>query len=95
MVRVCNDCVAIAGELREAYAEAWKSDRGRLRIASMAAYRMIGGDEEDVERAEKLVRQLRAADIPGLQLSRAGRAVLAAITHRAMTGHNVQFDAGA
>jgi hypothetical protein len=91
MLSVCGDCIAIARELREAYAEVWESDNGRLRSAWMATCQMIGGDERDVERAEEIVPQLHASDISRLQPSRAGRAVLAAIAHCALTGHNVPF----
>jgi hypothetical protein len=91
MPDVCGDCLTIARELREAYAEVWESDNGGLRAAWMATCRIIGGDEGDVERAEEIVPQLHAADISRLQPSRAGRAVLAAVAHRSLTGHNVPF----
>jgi hypothetical protein len=94
MPSVCGDCITIAHELREAYAEVWESDNGRLRAAWMATCKMIGGDERDVERAEEIVPQLHASDISRLQPSRAGRAVLAAIAHRALTGHNVSIGIG-
>jgi hypothetical protein len=94
MLSVCGDCITIARELREAYAEVWEPGNGRLRAAWMAICRMIGGDEGDVERAEEIVPQLHAADILRLQPSRAGRAVLAAVTHRLLTGHNVPFGIG-
>jgi len=94
MPGVCGDCTAIAREMREAYAEVWESDNGSLRAAWMATCQMIGGDEGDAKRAEEIIPQLHAADISRLQPSRAGRAVLAALTHRALTGHNVPIGIG-
>lgn len=51
----CAECAAIARELNEAYAEAYEQHRP----AADALYALIGGVEEDAERADQLLLTYR------------------------------------
>jgi len=52
----CDECRALAQDLREAYADA-SSDQA-VRDAWLATQKMIGGTEEDAQRAEELLKAL-------------------------------------
>jgi hypothetical protein len=53
--RYCADCLEIARKLDEAYAEAY----ARNRAPADALRRLIGGTEEDAERADELLSAFR------------------------------------
>jgi hypothetical protein len=52
----CAECEAIAKELSEVYADAWASSDEETKEAWLAVYGMIGGTEDDAEKAEELTR---------------------------------------
>jgi hypothetical protein len=85
----CEDCERLFRELREVFVEVQESQDGKLKEAASAVCRLIGGSEEDIERAEQVVPPLRATDLSDLKPTRAGRAVLAIFAHRSLTGHKV------
>jgi hypothetical protein len=80
----CDECQALHRELAEAYAEAWASSDERTRDAWDAVYKMIGGTEEDVERAGELLPTATFRDRPRVTL-----ALQKAFMHKYQTGHAV------
>jgi hypothetical protein len=54
----CDECRAIAQDLRDAYADVWASSGQAVRDAWLATHKMIGGTEEDAQRAEGLLKAL-------------------------------------
>jgi len=84
---VCEECKAIAQELSEAYADAWASSDQASRDAWTATYRLIGGTEEDAERAEALVPAARFRDP-----SRINRALHNKFAHQARSGHRITWE---
>jgi hypothetical protein len=58
----CDACRALAQDLRDAYADFWASSDQAVRDAWLATHRMIGGTEEDAQRAEELLRALPQAE---------------------------------
>jgi len=79
----CEECEAITWELAEAYLNAWSaSDRG-TQAAWTAVYKMIGGTEADVERAEELLPKARPVNLRVKQILRRK------FEHQARTGHKV------
>ena len=54
----CAECAAITRELGEVYAEAWFSCDEKTKETWLAVYGMIGGTEDDAEKAEELTRGL-------------------------------------
>jgi hypothetical protein len=82
----CDECKAIAQELREAYAEAWDSSDQVSKDAWLATYQMIGGTEDDATRAEELV--------PVAQFQeprRINQALHKKFAHEARSGHKVAW----
>jgi hypothetical protein len=51
----CNECEAIAQELRDLFANAWDSSDEVSKDAWIATYKMIGGTDAEVIRAEELI----------------------------------------
>jgi len=83
----CDECQAITRELREAYADAWTSSDRASRDALAAIHKMMGGTEEDAERAEALIPRARFRDAP-----RISRALKRKLAHEARSGHKVSWD---
>lgn len=80
----CAECEAIARELGEAYLKAWSaSDRG-TQAAWSAIYKMIGGTETDVERAEELLREAKPVSL------NVSRILRRKFQHEARTGHKLR-----
>jgi hypothetical protein len=82
----CNECTAIAQELREAYADAWDSSAQTSKDAWVATYEMIGGTEDDATRAEQLVREAHIPNAPRIK-----QALLKKFAHEARSGHKVPW----
>jgi hypothetical protein len=79
----CIECEAIARELAEAYLNAWSaSDRG-TQAAWKALYKMVGGTEADVERAEELLPKARPVKLD------IGEILRRKFEHEGRTGHKV------
>jgi hypothetical protein len=93
----CDECRALAQDLRDAYADACSDPA--VRDAWLATYKMIGGTEEDAQRAEELLRALPQAERydPGIplglsQVSPKLREVFRNMAlHFARTGHSVRL----
>ena len=93
----CDECRALAQDLRDAYADACSDPA--VRDAWLATHKMIGGTEEDAERAEEALKALPQAGrydtrIPqGLsQLNPKLREVFRNLAlHFARTGHTVRL----
>jgi hypothetical protein len=80
----CEECQAIARELGEAYAEAWNSADQASRDAWAATYNLIGGTENDAERAEELIPRARFRDpLP------VNQALRRRFVHETRSGHKV------
>ena len=81
----CAECADIARELNEAYADACL----RNEAASDALRDLIGGTEEDAERADELLRPYRYQTNPRFQglPPRLGEAMRRADLHALRTGH--------
>ena len=58
----CAECEAITTELGEVYAEAWFSCDEKTKEIWLAVYGMIGGTEDNAEKAEEVTRGL---ELPG------------------------------
>jgi hypothetical protein len=58
----CDLCSTLAQELRDAYAKVWESSDQAVRDAWLATHKMIGGTEEDAQRAEELLKALPQAE---------------------------------
>ena len=58
----CKECRAIAREVAEAMADAWISSDEQTQKAWLAVRKMIGGTEEDAERAEELAGKFSSGD---------------------------------
>lgn len=100
----CDECRAIAEELSAAYAEVWMSITPEVRDAMLAARRavlgMVGGAEEDAERAEEVLGKFQfrmqqpeslGPSLFGTDLSRHPRIRQAArrmFRHLAQSGHS-------
>jgi hypothetical protein len=82
----CGECQAIAKELGEAYADAWDSSDRRTREAWDAIYKLIGGTEEDAERAEQL-----APTAVFREPLRINGALQTKFAHEARVGHKVDW----
>ena len=80
----CDDCAAIARELRTAYIETWLSAGPEFREAWLAATKLKGGTEDDVLRAEALFPKAQLKSSP-----RIGDALRRKFVHEATTGHTV------
>lgn len=94
MAAPCAECREIAEAIQTAYAEAWNSGTPEFRDTWQAVYRMIGGTEEDFERAEALLRQYRIQPPgPDLWLAQAhspiGRALRRKLAHESFSGHKI------
>jgi hypothetical protein len=84
MKTACDECNAIAREILDAFQETWLSAGQELRDAWAAIYKLRGGTEEDVLRAEELLRNARGKCSP-----RIGDAIRKRLMHEARTGHRV------
>ena len=97
MIYACRECEAIALEINDAFREAWASKDQRFREACASAYHLLGGTEEELERAEAVLPKFKPEQNmellptlkPNLNLSRAGHAVRKKLTHEALTGHKI------
>jgi hypothetical protein len=90
----CEVCRALAQDLRDAYADVWASSDQAVRDAWLATHKMIGGTEEDAQRAEELLNALPQARIPqGLSLvnPKLREAFRNMALHFARTGHRVRL----
>ena len=93
----CEECRAIAQDLRDAYADAWASSDQAVRDAWLATRRMIGGTEEDAQRAEELLKALPQAERYKARIPQSlspdnpkyREALLNMFLHFARTGHRV------
>lgn len=99
---MCAECVQIARELNEVYADGWLEsgrdvsrkpmDPETRKAASEALRSLIGGTEEDAERADDLLQKYRfqpqsySANIPAA----ARPAVLRFVRHAARSGHSLR-----
>jgi hypothetical protein len=81
---LCDECVSIRQELAEAYAKEWAAADRATRDAWSAVWGMIGGSEEDAERAEELSARATIKDRPRIRT-----ALMKAMTHTAQTGHRI------
>jgi hypothetical protein len=52
----CDECRGLTQDLRDAYADFWASSDQAVRDAWLATHKMIGGTEEDAQRAEELLK---------------------------------------
>jgi hypothetical protein len=93
----CDECRAIAQDLRDAYADAWASSDQAVRDAWLATRKMIGGTEEDAQRAEELLKALPPAESYNARIPQSlspdnpkyREALLNMFLHFARTGHRV------
>jgi hypothetical protein len=83
---LCSECEAIAQEIREAYVDAWISADQASRDALIATYQLMGGTEQDAERAEELIPRARFRDP-----LRINRALQRKFAHEARSGHKISF----
>jgi hypothetical protein len=81
---VCEECKAIAQQLRQAWPETWLSAGPELRQAWVARSKLRGGTEEDVLRAEELFLKAQRQSSP-----RIGNAIRRKLSHQAVSGHSV------
>jgi hypothetical protein len=91
----CEECQAIAEELRNAFAEMPPRLKDEYRADGEAFRRMIGGTEEDVERAEGMAGEFRQSgwsDRPEGRYPRIQKAFRRMVMHRFRTGHGVPLD---
>jgi hypothetical protein len=94
----CEECRAIAQDLRDAYADAWASSDQPVRDAWLATRQMIGGTEEDAQRAEELLKALPQAERYNVRIPQSlsphnpkyREAILNMARHFARTGHRVR-----
>jgi hypothetical protein len=92
----CDECRALVQDLRDAYADACSDPA--VRDSWLATHKMIGGTEEDAQRAEELLKALPKAEkygtgIPqGLSLvnPKLREAFRDLALHFARTGHSVR-----
>ncbi len=100
-----EECQAIARELGESLAEAWFFTDQQGKDAWLAVYKMIGGTEEDVQRAEELAPKANFGNLdwlssyaqqggPELRIGqlrgqRIKHAIMRRFAHEARTGHRV------
>ena len=85
----CAECADIARELNEAYADAcWRNE-----AASDALRGLIGGTEQDAERADELLRPYRYQTIPGFQElpPRLREAMRRTVLHALRTRHFTKY----
>jgi hypothetical protein len=87
----CTECQAIAVQLRDAYFDAWASADRKTQDAWLAAHKLMGGTEDDAERAEELLGSYRLGENHRTEgLTRAGQALIKKLIHEARTGHKIQ-----
>lgn len=93
----CRECEAIAEELAQAYADAWASSDPETKTAWIAVQRMIGGTEQDVERAEELARKFELREPSLAKIEDAyfpgpfGKVLQRKFAHEAHTRHRISF----
>lgn len=79
----CDECRKIRLELREAWMDAWLSADKEFRSAWLA---LLGGTEEDAERAEGLFPK---ANIAHKHADRLWQAMTMKFRHEALTSHKI------
>ncbi len=84
----CRVCQAIAREINEKITETYAQNQ----TAADALYKLIGGTEEDAQRAEELVPRYKYDSDSGFPPQPQGlmRAVAKSYEHAALTGHKLQ-----
>ena len=93
----CDECRALAQDLRDAYADACSDPA--VRDAQLATRKMIGGTEEDAQRAEELLKALPKAERYGTSIPQGLSLVNPKLRevfrnmalHFARTGHSVRL----
>ena len=96
----CPECQSIAEEIAAAFAYAWKSDH-KFKHPWIATRKMIGGTEQDAERAEEILGGYRAEPLRNFGLAvgegssegapaRIREALSRKYQHWALTGHKIQ-----
>ena len=88
---MCNECLAIARDLKEAIADAQSASARASGDMARAVETLRGGTEDDLLRFEEL------AAVPSLQAcagpsSRVARAMSMKFQHESRTGHRVSLD---
>ncbi len=88
---MCDECLAIAQDLREAIADARTGSTRASGDMARAVQALRGGTEEDARRFEELCATpaLRACAEPS---SRVARAMSMKMWHETRTGHKVSLD---
>jgi hypothetical protein len=86
MAPECDECIAIARELRDAISEAFKDPKAREFYS--AILEMNEGNGERLEGTFEKFPQWRAGEISGPELTPMGRTMHRAGIHRLRTGHN-------
>jgi hypothetical protein len=79
----CDECRKIKLELREAWIDAWLETDPGFRAAWLG---LLGGTEEDAERAEELFPK---ANIAHEHAERVPQAVMMKLSHEARTAHKI------
>jgi hypothetical protein len=103
----CAECEAITTELGEVYAEAWFSCDGKTKEVWLAVYGMIGGTEDDAEKAEEVTRGLPFPEPRGSLFGLPGRGYTGfpkankiaqvlqrKFAHEARSRHKIRFPPG-
>jgi len=88
---MCNECLTIARDLKEAMADAQRTSQRASGDMARAVQALRGGTEEDLFRFEQLcgAPALQACAGPS---SRLARAMTMKFSHETRTGHRVSLD---
>jgi hypothetical protein len=92
MIPECDECIAIARELRDAYSEVLKDPKAREHYSPINEM-MEGMIEEDGERLERAFEKFprwRAEEISRPELTPIGQAMHRATIHCLRTGHKLR-----
>jgi hypothetical protein len=81
---ICQECRAIAHDIRNAYLETWLTAGPEFRDAWLAASKLMGGTEDDVLRAEELFPKAQLKGSPKI-----ADALRRKFVHEAVSGHKV------
>ena len=89
----CAECQALREELGSAFAGLAASPnlRDELQAASDAVSRMLGGTEEDAQRAEEAIAKVQSRSKPDQKLDALHAAFQRMVRHCFRTGHRVLF----
>lgn len=84
----CHECQVIAHELNQAYARSWVQNQA----APEALRALVGGTEEDAERADQILPPFRCQTSPGFPRFPEGlhEIMIRGALHAARTGHFVR-----